>query len=129
MEIEDETLCVVENADLENDTFDIPSEVKYIGKLAFHNCSKLKYLDIPEGVLGIGEYAFRSCRRLTKVSIPSSVNSIRGNSFLIPCFSDQENPLRTVYVTPDRKLDEKFKSYFPPNVEFIVKYANKEKQL
>ena len=127
MEIEDDTLYEVENSNLIEGTFIFPSNVKYIGKLGFYNCTKLEYLKIPVGVLGIGEYAFRSCRRLKKVEIPSSVKMIRGNSFAIPETHDQENPLKTVVVTPDRKIDEKFLSYFPSNVNIVVKSKFEEK--
>ena len=129
MEIEEGGFLVgVGNGNLENDgTFKFPAGVKYIGKYCFLGCTDLRHLKIPEGVLGIGEYAFRSCINLVEIEIPRSVSIIRGNSFAIPDFKNLKNPLKKVIVTPDRKIDERFKSYFPPNVAFVVKDKENEK--
>ena len=121
MEFYDKTLTEVTDKDIQNGTFEFPEGIKAIGKLAFFNCRTLRHITIPEGVETIGEYAFRSCINLTSVEIPSSVKFIRGNSFSVPDSHLQKNPIQTVVVTSDRKIDERFRSCFPQNAHFAVK--------
>lgn len=126
MEIDENgSLFCVTNADLQDGTLDIPASVKYIAEYGFLGCTKLRHLKIPEGVIAIGEYAFRYCNNLTTIEIPNSVRGIRKNSFDITDVLGQKNPLKTIIVTPERKLDEGFKSYFPPKVTFVVKGKQK----
>ena len=63
------------------ESFLIPSTVKYIATTAFYNCKNLKSVTFPEGVTTIGEYAFRYCSGLTSVTIPDSVTSVGKYAF------------------------------------------------
>ena len=50
----------------------IPNSVTSIGKYAFMNCKKLKYIFIPNCVTKISEYAFQNCNNLEDVTIDSN---------------------------------------------------------
>ena len=59
----------------------IPNSVTSIGESAFLGCSSLTSVTIGNGVTSIGEGAFYGCSSLTSVTIPNSVTSIGGDAF------------------------------------------------
>ena len=62
-------------------TYNIKENTKWIGSLAFNNCSKLTSFNIPSSVISIGYGAFAYSSGLTSITIPESVNSIGENVF------------------------------------------------
>ena len=67
----------------DSNTYNIPSTVKVIGKMAFIGCNNLKNISIPEGVNEIGEKAFMNTE-ITEIKIPQNVKTI-GNSAFEEC--------------------------------------------
>ena len=64
------------------ETYEIDNGCKYIGYLAFDECSKLTSIAILNGITSIGSGAFGGCRNLTSVTIPDSVTSIGDSAFV-----------------------------------------------
>ena len=60
---------------------ELPKSLKYIGKGAFKNCTKLKEVNIPEGITVIADSTFYNCSELETIKLPESVEDIRGNAF------------------------------------------------
>ena len=78
---ENRKLIRVENSDIENGTFMIPSNITEIAEWAFYNCSSLETITIPNSVTKIGECAFEDCYSLETITIPNSVISIEYGAF------------------------------------------------
>lgn len=62
-------------------TIDIPKTVTLIGKSAFSDNTRLRYLTIGWGVKEIGANAFTGCTALVTIDIPDSVETINSNAF------------------------------------------------
>ena len=60
----------------------IPSTVTSIGSLAFWKCTSLKRITIPDSVTEIKSSAFEECTSLTSITIPESVTSIGHYAFI-----------------------------------------------
>ena len=67
------------NSDITTSQIDL--NCKFIGDLAFENCSRLTGITIPNNVKNIGNYAFWKCSKLTCITLPNSVISIGGAAF------------------------------------------------
>ena len=55
--------------------------VKYIGALAFNDCTNLTSISIPEGVTKIMNGSFSGCTNLTSIIIPHGVTDINDRAF------------------------------------------------
>ena len=62
-------------------SFEIPSSVTSIDRVAFYNCSNLTSITIPTSVTTIGQSAFANCTGLTSLVVPSSVTNIDYSAF------------------------------------------------
>ncbi len=62
-------------------TYSIKAGTRFIGDIAFLNCSNLTSISIPESVTSIGNHAFYGCPELTSIIIPNSVTSIGNQAF------------------------------------------------
>ena len=81
MEIRNNVLVKVEDKDIVNGTFEIPSNVTEIGRYAFFKCECLESINIPNNVIKIDDYAFSACKNLKFVNISSSVTTIGNYAF------------------------------------------------
>lgn len=61
--------------------FNVPENVKIIGRAAFEGCEKLKSINIAEGVEKIGSKAFEGCSALQSIEIPDTVTEIGIKAF------------------------------------------------
>lgn len=74
-----------------DESVEIPSNVRVIGRRSFDGNAYVSNVQIPDGVVSIEELAFANCKRLKTISIPDSVtqfedNAFAGNAdFLIQC--------------------------------------------
>ena len=68
------TLCIV--PDGVTGTINVPSYVRYIGKMAFAFNSHTTAVSLPEGVKSIGDFAFNCCSSVNNIVIPSTVTCI-----------------------------------------------------
>ena len=68
------TLCIV--PDGVTGTINVPSFVRYIGKMAFSFNSRATSVSLPEGLVSIGDFAFNCCSAVNNLVIPSTVSSI-----------------------------------------------------
>lgn len=59
----------------------IGNNITRIGDYAFYGCSSLSGITIPNNVTGIGELAFYGCTSLSSVTIPDSVRTISASAF------------------------------------------------
>ena len=59
----------------------IPEGVTNIDAQAFCVCRNLRNIDLPETLINIGAYAFAGCTSLTNIFIPNSVINIGGHTF------------------------------------------------
>ena len=73
-------------------TYEIPSGVKRIADVAFHNQYNMTSITLPNTLETIG-HSFNYCTKLTKIEIPSSVTEI-GSS----CFANCGNNLREIII-------------------------------
>ncbi|MBO4877684.1 MAG: leucine-rich repeat protein [Ruminococcus sp.] len=60
----------------------IPDTVKYIGDMAFSECSDMTSVTIPESVTEIRDLAFTGCSGLEEIVVPDSVASIGSMAFM-----------------------------------------------
>lgn len=72
---------IVEAVDHTLASYSIKSETKWIGSLAFSNCTNLTSIIIPTGVTNIEKEAFSNCKALNTISIPNTVNRIGTMAF------------------------------------------------
>lgn len=66
---------------IESITFENGSQLKSIGRQAFHDQSKITTLALPEGLEVIGEEAFVRCRGLQTLTLPSTLKTIGSYAF------------------------------------------------
>lgn len=59
----------------------LPNTIRYIGVLAFNNCSALESINLNDGLLYIDKGAFQLCTKLTDIKIPDSVMYIGDFAF------------------------------------------------
>ncbi|MBR6530197.1 MAG: leucine-rich repeat domain-containing protein [Clostridia bacterium] len=85
-------------------TLVIPDTVTYVGEKAFSCCSMLTGVRLGEGVTTLGDGAFAFCDNLKSVSFPKALTDIGENLF------EETKLLETLYVSPDSKAEEYFKS-------------------
>ena len=105
-------ICTINTLEIGKNAFKDRNKVKYV-KLpaslrlledeAFHDCYGLRELEIPEGVTEIGAYCFSSCGEMKKIKLPSSLRKV-GNLAFADC----------------KKLK---KIEIPPNVDGIHRYC------
>ncbi|STX29215.1 Uncharacterised protein [Legionella beliardensis] len=78
-----QTLLEVNESDMIDGSYQIPSGVTRIGKQAFIHSSGLKKVMFPPaGVTFIGKSAFNQCINLTTIVLPESITSIERAAFL-----------------------------------------------
>ena len=97
----------------------IPSKVKYIGNVAFQNCSELtevQFADIDNSQLTyIGDWAFTLCKNMTNAEIPSSVKHI--GKYALNC-PNMEKIVCYAQVVPE--TDETAFKECPSNMKIYV---------
>lgn len=59
----------------------LPEAIRYIGKCAFRNCSKLKSASILSSIECLPEEAFLGCERLTTIELSNTVKIISNRAF------------------------------------------------
>lgn len=59
----------------------LPKAIRYIGKRAFKNCSKLKSATILSSIECLPEEVFLGCERLTAIELPNTVKIISNRAF------------------------------------------------
>lgn len=57
-------------------SINLPSGLRRIGKLSFHNCADLKSVDIPDSVESIGEATFQNCSALSSAKIGGGLRQV-----------------------------------------------------
>lgn len=62
--------------DKAQEEYTIQNETKWIGSMAFADCSKMTNITIPSSIVGIGNHAFKGCVNLSAISIPANVLEI-----------------------------------------------------
>jgi cell division protein FtsB len=107
----------------EDNSFEIPDSVTFIGEYAFFDCDNLFSIVIPDGVTSIGMNAFQDCFNLTSIVIPDSVTSI-GYSVFFNC-----NRLSVIYYngTEEEWAEISIKSY-DDDFEDATRYYYSETQ-
>lgn len=59
----------------------LPKAIRYIGKRAFKNCSKLKSATILSSIECLPEKVFLGCERLTAIELPNTVKIVSNRAF------------------------------------------------
>lgn len=81
MEIKDNVLVKVDESDIENGCFIVPSNVTKIGNEAFMTCFSLEMVIMSKSVTEIGDKAFLHCPLLKKIDLPDNVTKIGSAAF------------------------------------------------
>ena len=81
MEIKNNVLVKVDDSDIKNGTFIIPSNVIAIGEYAFEACKSLKNITIQSSITKIGRGAFRNCKSLKNITLPDSITAVDFDTF------------------------------------------------
>ena len=72
---------LVEVTDKTLSAYSIKEGTRWIGLIAFENCTNLTGIEIPSSVTDIGRYAFSMCSNLQTIVIPGSVKIMGGGVF------------------------------------------------
>lgn len=59
----------------------LPEAIRYIGKRAFRNCSKLKSVTILSNIEYLPEEVFFGCERITAIELPNTVKIVSNRAF------------------------------------------------
>lgn len=81
MKINSNVLINVDESDIQDGTFEIPSMVMGISDWAFQYSKKLRYIKIPETVKYLGHGVFDNCINLKEVYIPKSITELPYSAF------------------------------------------------
>lgn len=84
MIIKNGILKSISSNDIQKHTFDIPEEVKVIGRGVFEECMNLNSINIPATVKIISSYAMSSCKTLKDVTLTEGIEYI-GNGVFSEC--------------------------------------------
>lgn len=81
MKINSNILINVEESDIKNGTFEIPSMVVGISDWAFQYSKRLKYINIPENVKYLGHGVFDNCINLKEVYLSKNIVDLPYSTF------------------------------------------------
>ena len=66
---------------LEEIEFSSHSNLKYLGRGAFSDCTNLKNINLPEGLLSVGDNSFYNCTSIKNIYLPNSLERIGDEAF------------------------------------------------
>lgn len=72
----------------------LPTSLRLLEKYAFYDCYGFRKLEIPEGVTEIGEHCFSFCGELVEINLPSSLRKMGSFTF------SYSTKLRKVEISP-----------------------------